>query len=240
MRRDHRPYYLKRMSLRFREWYVEHFLRPQFTALGNGYTFMKPWYMEIFGWPIELGDFADVICTVDRRVRLTVWSEEKHPKGIHIGDHCLICPGVRISCAKEVTIGNDCMMASDVYITDSDWHSVYDRVEPLSTARPIRIGNNVWIGDGAIICKGVTIGDNSIVGTRAVVNKDVPPNTIAAGNPAVVVSRLDPGKTIRTRADWFADPDELFRQIRQIDRDMLRGNTILGWLRARFFPKPGD
>lgn len=231
---------MKRFNLRFREWYVEYFLRPQFTSLGHGYTFMKPWYLEVFGAPISLGDYADVICTVDKRVRITVWSDRPDAPGIRIGDHCLICPGVRISAALEITVGNDCMMASDVYITDSDWHGIYDRVEPLGNAHPVRIGNNVWLGDGSIVCKGVSIGDNSILGARSVATRDIPPNSVAAGNPAVIVNEIDPSRPMRTRADWFADPEYLFQRIRQIDRDMLRGNTFLGWLRARLFPRRGD
>jgi acetyltransferase-like isoleucine patch superfamily enzyme len=53
-----------------------------------------------------------------------------------------------------------------------------------------------WIGDSAIVCKGVRVGENSIVGAGAVVTKDVPPNVIVAGNPARVVKKLDPKKII--------------------------------------------
>ncbi len=49
-----------------------------------------------------------------------------------------------------------------------------------------------WIGDSAIVCKGVRVGENSIVGAGAVVTKNVPPNTVVAGNPARVVKKLDP------------------------------------------------
>ena len=171
---------------------------------------------------------------------MTVWSGNPDAPGIRIGDYSLICPGVRISAAWEIIIGNACMMASDVYITDSDWHGIYDRVEPLGNAHPVRIGNNVWLGDGSIVCKGVSIGDNSILGARSVATRDIPPNSVAAGNPAVIVNKLDPERPMRTRADWFADPEDLFRRIAQMDRDMLRGNTFLGWLRARFFPRMGD
>ncbi len=61
-----------------------------------------------------------------------------------------------------------------------------DAVKP----RPVIIGDNVWIGMNAIILKGVTIGDNSIIAAGAVVTKDVPPNTVVAGNPARFVKRL--------------------------------------------------
>jgi acetyltransferase-like isoleucine patch superfamily enzyme len=58
-----------------------------------------------------------------------------------------------------------------------------------SMSKPIKIGSNCWLGEYSRICKGVTIGDNSIVAASAVVTKDVPPNSIAAGNPAQIVKR---------------------------------------------------
>lgn len=75
MRRDHRPYILKQIDRNLQRWYANHFLRPQFDHLGRGCTFMKPWHVEIFGWPVSLGDYAAVIATSDRKVRLTVWSD---------------------------------------------------------------------------------------------------------------------------------------------------------------------
>jgi acetyltransferase-like isoleucine patch superfamily enzyme len=59
------------------------------------------------------------------------------------------------------------------------------------TARPIRIGNNVWIGFDVCVLPGVTIGDGSIVGARSVVTSDVPPYSVAAGNPAQVIRSLE-------------------------------------------------
>jgi maltose O-acetyltransferase len=53
-----------------------------------------------------------------------------------------------------------------------------------------RIGNNVWIGGGAIINPGITIGDNSVIGSGSVVTRDVPPNVVVAGNPARVLKQL--------------------------------------------------
>jgi carbonic anhydrase/acetyltransferase-like protein (isoleucine patch superfamily) len=96
--------------------------------------------------------------------------------------------------------------------------------------------DNAWVGDSAIVCKGVTIGENSIIGAGSVVTDDVPPNTIAAGNPARVVKELDPGAAITTRQQWFADPARLSRDFALLDRERLKGNTILGWLRSLIFP----
>ena len=62
-------------------------------------------------------------------------------------------------------------MAHGSYITDSDWHGLYDRVNRDSTPKPVRLGDNVWLGDRSTVLKGVTIGDNSIVAASSVVTK---------------------------------------------------------------------
>ncbi len=201
---------------------------------------MKPWHVHVFGWPIDLGDYANVITTPENRVRLTVWGRTRYEGFISIGDYCLICPGVRISSASGISIGPSCMMASGVYITDSDWHGIYDRLDYIGSSSPVRVGTNVWLGDSAIVCKGVTIGDNSIIGAGSVVTSDIPADVIAAGNPARVIRELEPGKHMRTRADWFADPEKLERDIDSIDREMLAGNTVMGWLKSIVWPGAED
>jgi acetyltransferase-like isoleucine patch superfamily enzyme len=237
---DSRPYIVKRLSYAFQAWYVDHFLRPQFADLGKGYWFMKPWHVELFGGPVRLGDYAHVIAAPDKKVRLTVWSNLDGQGRIDIGDYCLICPGVRISAGYEITIGNSCMFANEAFVTDSDWHGIYDRSLSVGKSAPVRIGNNVWIGDSAIVCKGVTIGDNSIIGAGSVVLKDIPANVIVGGNPAVVVKALDHERAMRTRADWYADPKRLAMEFDAIDRHLMKNNTWTGWFRATLFPRQGD
>ena len=100
MIRDHRPYVIKRAYLKWQAFYLQHFLRPQFDFLGRSPTFMKPWHVELFGAPIRLGDCANVIAAPDGKVRLSVWSDRRGLGRIQIGDHCLICPGVRIGSAQ--------------------------------------------------------------------------------------------------------------------------------------------
>ena len=239
MRRDHRPYYIKKAFLKFQEFYVHHFLRPQLESLGKGFTFMKPWYVEIFGSPIELGDYVNIVASADKKVRLAVWSENQDRGRIRIGDFCLISPGVRIGSAHEIVMGNNCMIASGAYITDSDWHDIYNRISMGKTAA-VQIQNNVWIGDSAIICKGVTLGENSIIGAGAVVVNSVPANCIAAGNPAKVVKQLDIEEPFTTREHWFADPEKLFRGLDQTDKRLLCENSLLHWLRYLLFPSKND
>jgi len=239
LRRDHRPYYIKKAYTKFEEFYVNHFLRPQLASLGEGFTFMRPWQVEIFGAPIELGDYVNVVASSDKMVRLAIWAEQPDLGRIRIGNYCLICPGVRIGSAHEIVIGDNCMIASNAYVTDSDWHDIYNRISIGKTA-PVTIENNVWIGDSAIVCKGVTIGENSIVGAGAVVVDDIPANCVAAGNPARIVKQLDAAACFTTRAQFFSEPEKLLRGFDQTDKALLRGNSLLHWLRYLLFPSRED
>jgi acetyltransferase-like isoleucine patch superfamily enzyme len=239
LRRDHRPFYIKKASLKFQEFYVRHFIRPQLEHLGEGFTFMRPWHVEIFGAPIELGDCVNVVASSDKKVRLAIWSDQKGKGRIRVGNYCLICPGVRIGAADEIVVGDNCMIANNAYITDSDWHDVYNRIIMGRTA-PVHIANNVWIGDSAIVCKGVAIGENSIIGAGAVVVDSIPADCVAAGNPARVVKQLDHGEAFTTRAQFFSDPEKLFRGFDQVDKELLKENTLLHWLRYLLFPNKKD
>jgi acetyltransferase-like isoleucine patch superfamily enzyme len=239
LRRDHRPYYIKKAYQKFEEFYVNHFLRPQLESLGEGFTFMRPWRVEIFGAPIILGDFVNVVASTDKTVRLAIWAEQPDKGRIQIGNYSLICPGVRIGSAHEIVVGDNCMIASNAYVTDSDWHDIYNRISIGKTA-PVSIENNVWIGDSAIVCKGVTIGENSIIGAGAVVVDNIPANCVAAGNPARIVKQLDLGEQFTTRAQFFSEPEKLLRGFDQTDKALLRENSFLHWLRYLLFPSKTD
>lgn len=239
MRRDHRPYAVKKVFFRLQHLYARHFLVPQFESIGRGYFIVRPWHVEVFGPAVAVGDYVNILAAADLRVRISVWSTGPGKGGIRIGDYCLISPGVRISSSCEIRIGNSCMLANGVYITDSDWHDVYNRVDTGKSA-PVRIGENVWVGDRATICKGVTIGDNAIVGAGAVVVGPVPANCVAAGNPARVVKVLDAPEGFVTRESWFTRADEMFRQMDQFDRELLKSNTWGHWLRYVLFPTRRD
>ena len=86
-----------------------------------------------------------------------------------------------------MSIGEQCILADRVMLIDFD-HNVAEVERPIRVQgiykRDVRVGNNVWIGHGAQILRGVTVGDNAIVGANAVVTKDVPANAVVAGVPA--------------------------------------------------------
>ncbi|MFG3722311.1 sugar O-acetyltransferase [Streptomyces massasporeus] len=85
----------------------------------------------------------------------------------------------------RITIGEDCQIGPNVQLL-TPTHPVEPepRRDKLEAARPIVIGDNVWLGGGVIVCPGVTIGDNAVVGAGAVVTRDVPADVVAVGNPA--------------------------------------------------------
>ena len=240
MRKDNRPYWVKKYYLSFRRWYAEHFLRPACDYLGEHHTIMKPWYVSISGPNILIGHCATIVAEPSHRVKIAVWGKEPDQGEISIGDYVLISPGCRISAANKIVIGNSVMMANGVYVTDSDWHGVYDRTQRNDEMTPVIIEDNVWLGDHSVVLKGVTIGENSIVAANAVVTKDVPANVVVAGNPAVVVKELDQEKGFTTREDFFKDPESQARYFDSIDKLVLGDNGFFNWLRALLFPSRKD
>ncbi len=119
---------------------------------------------------------------------------------ITIGDNCDL-NGTCFVAYDEIEIGNNCQFASSSIISDTDFHPVnpihrlsqmngeqypYESVQK----KKITIGNNVWVGWGTTILKGVTIGDNSIIAAGSIVVSNIPQNSIAAGNPAKVVKTI--------------------------------------------------
>lgn len=237
MIRDKRPYYIKKAWYRLMAFHVRHYMEPQLTALGPHAYIVKPWHIELFGGPISIGSHVTLLGCRDKRTRLTVWSESRDIDGITIGDHVLLSPGVRISASNSISIADSCMLASHSYITDSDWHGIYDRSLPPAEKSFVRLEENVWVGDSAIVCKGVTIGKNSIIGAGSVVTSDIPANVIAAGNPARIVKELDPSRPMITRKDRYSDTEEMNRVLESSEREFLAGNTLWGWLRDCLFPK---
>lgn len=240
MRRDLRPYWLKKLYLRCRHRYTEHFIRPKLDALGSHHVFMKPWYTVISGPNICLGQSVTVISEREQPVRIGVWGREPGQGRIVIGNAVLISPGCRISASAEIVIGDGTMLANGVYVTDSDWHGIHDRIARPAEDTPVRIGRNVWLGDRSTVLKGVHIGDNSIVGAGAVVTRHVPANVVVAGNPARVVRELDPTPGFHTRCEFFADPTGHERFFDGVDRMVLEGNSFGRWLRALIWPTRRD
>ena len=103
---------------------------------------------------------------------------------IVIGNNTYIGDRTEIHAGKLVEIGNGCDISWDCNILDRDYHKLCSEEEVL---KPVKICDNVWIGCGATVLKGVTVGKGSVIAAGAVVTKDVPPGCLVAGNPAKVV-----------------------------------------------------
>lgn len=239
MRTDHRPYAVKRFLARIETAWVNRFLRPQADAFGAAPMVMKPWHVKLYGAHIRIGEQIHIIAASDRKVALTTWNFDGEQGHIDIGDYCLVCPGVRIDSANSIVIGDNCMLAAGAYVTDADWHDQYDRTRPIGRSAPVVLEDNVWIGEGAMVAKGVTIGTNSIVGARAMVVRDVPANTIVGGNPAQPLKTLDPDETLRKRSDLLTDPDHS-DNMNKLERYILGGNGWSHWLRTLIKPSSED
>ncbi|MGC9665948.1 sugar O-acetyltransferase [Planosporangium sp. 12N6] len=110
---------------------------------------------------------------------------------IHIGARTFANFGLVALDVATITIGDDVQIGPNVQLL-TPTHPVEPgpRRAKLEAAKPITIGDNVWLGGGAIVLPGVTIGENSVVGAGAVVTRDLPANVVVAGNPARVIRSL--------------------------------------------------
>lgn len=94
-----------------------------------------------------------------------------------------------IACVNSVTIGDGVFIGRNTFITDSDHHRFFNaHGDEINAPQPVKIGDHVLIGFGAIILKGVTIGDGAVIAAGSVVTKDVPAGCVAAGVPAKVIT----------------------------------------------------
>ncbi len=138
---------------------------------------------------------------------------------IKIGNNCIIGSNLRLYCRQDIQIGDNTLISWNVFISDYDAHSInpderlleinqiqttfipnfkknkhnitgIQDYEPTYKARPVLIGDNVWIGANAIILKGVSIGSGSVIAAGSVVTKNIPANSVAAGNPASVIKKI--------------------------------------------------
>jgi acetyltransferase-like isoleucine patch superfamily enzyme len=114
---------------------------------------------------------------------------------LRIADRVFLGHQVSFQVSRQIVVEEDVLIAGGCYITDSDGHPLHPKLRaqglPPSAAsiKSVRICRNAWIGRGAYILKGVTIGEGAIVGAGAVVANDVPPFSVAVGNPARVLQK---------------------------------------------------
>jgi acetyltransferase-like isoleucine patch superfamily enzyme len=139
------------------------------------------------------------------RVEVHTWTRfSVDPAGcLIVGEDSILVGGI-FMCAESIRLGARCVVQYNVTIADSDFHPIDvelrrqdaiasspagDRSKrPALVTRPVVIGDDVWIGTGAIILKGVHVGNGATIAPGTVLTRDVPPKALAAGNPAVITA----------------------------------------------------
>ncbi|HEX2413633.1 MAG TPA: acyltransferase [Thermoleophilaceae bacterium] len=123
-----------------------------------------------------------------------------HEGAVSIGAKTVLGQECTISSFQHVSIGRECVIADRVMLIDFD-HGMVEVDRPIRLQgiykRDVRVGNNVWIGYGACVLRGVTVGDNAVIGTNAVVTRDVPANAVVGGVPARLIRMRDEPRSMR-------------------------------------------
>lgn len=140
-----------------------------FGKMGENVTIMPPFWCD-YGYNIQVGDYF-------------------------YANHNLV-----ITDGAKVTIGDNVFIAPNCCITTAE-HAIHpeQRKAGIEVAKPVTIGNNVWIGAGSVILAGVEIGDNTVIGAGSLVNRSIPGNVVAVGVPCKVLRQI-------TREDMYRYP----------------------------------
>lgn len=166
-------------------------LKRSFNTVGSNLLMDSPFEINSPG-NISIGNNFHS-CRNIKLSAITNYENELFKPKLSIGNNVFINAYCHIACAEAINIGNNVLIASKVYIADhahgkSDMESL--KRAPINRrliTKPISIGDNVWIGEGASILMGVIIGDNCIIGANALVNKSFPPNSVIGGVPAKLI-----------------------------------------------------
>lgn len=110
---------------------------------------------------------------------------------IEIGENFYANHNLIILDGNKVTFGNNCFIAPNCSFYTA-YHPIDFEIRNrgFEYAKPISVGDNVWIGGGVTVLPGVTIGDNVVIGAGSLVNKDIPSNSVAVGNPCKVIKHI--------------------------------------------------
>lgn len=142
--------------------------------------------------------------TCGRACRFEAYPPSGEGVTLRIGDDVQINDYVHITASESVVLEDRVLLASRIYISDTSHGDYSSQVagaqsDPETTAKdrplqtkPVLIRENAWLGEGVCVLPGVTIGRNVVVGANSVVTKDIPDNTIVAGNPARPIKQWNP------------------------------------------------
>lgn len=171
-------------------------MRRYFKSVGKG-TVFHPSFKRLGGARyVSIGNY----CEIRDSVRMTaVWKENDQffTPQIIIGNNCSIGSHSHISAIDLIKIGNNVRMGENILITDNSHGNnslqeleVAPNRRPVYSKGPVIIEDNVWIGEKASILPGVHIGKGCVIGANSVITKDVPPYSVAGGNPARIIKRM--------------------------------------------------
>jgi acetyltransferase-like isoleucine patch superfamily enzyme len=147
-----------------------------------------------------------------------------HEGVVEIGAKTVMGQECTISAYQRVRIGDECVIADRAMFIDFD-HGIVEVERPIRKQgiykRDVEVGNNVWIGYGACILRGVSVGDNSVIGTNSVVTKDVPANAVVGGIPARIIRMREAPEDLRWENPVEPDPDawttmQPLQEVRQV------------------------
>jgi acetyltransferase-like isoleucine patch superfamily enzyme len=173
------------------------YMRSKGVKVGKNISLKGKPKIERFTGTIRIGDNV-VLRSHSRGYHSALYAptrlmtDTKPDATIEIGDNTRV-NGACIHATERITIGRDCLIAANVTILDSDGHGLLPNERHLANpvSAPVTIEDNVWVGISVIVLKGVRIGKNSVVAAGSVVVSDVPPNCVAAGNPARIVKTFE-------------------------------------------------
>lgn len=138
---------------------------------------------ELFGYETDVWIQPPFFCDYGTNISLG--------KKVYFNFNCVILDVMLVQIGDHVLLGPAVQIYTAVHPLDAE-----TRRGGLEFAKPISIGNDVWIGGGAILCPGVSIGARSVIGAGSVVTRSVPADVFAAGNPCRVIRSLDPGGSL--------------------------------------------
>lgn len=171
--------------------YIKYFLYPNLN-LGSNISFVgMPTFRNQPGGNIRIGDNCTFLSSSTSNYigvnRPCILSTQDPKANVVIGNNCGFS-GTVIGAFIKIELKDNVRCGANTLITDSDWHLDDPRAGKPS---PILIEENVWLGEGVKVLKGVTIGKNSVIGAGSVVTKSIPENVIAAGNPCKVIKTIN-------------------------------------------------
>ena len=132
---------------------------------------------ELFGAPTDAWIQPPFYCDYGTNIRLG--------SKVYFNFNCVVLDVMPVVIGDHVLIGP----AVQIYTATHPLDAV-ERRSGVESARPVTIGNDVWIGGGAILCPGVSIGDRSVIGAGSVVTRSIPADVVAAGNPCRVLRAI--------------------------------------------------